>query len=228
MARSINDEGLAIIKQWEGCYLSAYHGGADRPGLLTIGYGHTDAAGPPKVRIGLTITPVEAIKILRSDLRNCEAAVERLVKVELNDNQFAALVSFTFNCGVGALTGSSLLRKLNAGDYAAVPNELMKWTRANGKSVPGLVNRRAAEAGLWAKGSFVASQYVEPEEHKETVMSALLKPETIGTVVSGGAGVAASAGGIGGPVGYALAFAIVVGVCIAGYWIFKHIKDRGT
>lgn len=226
--RAINDDGLELIKRWEGKYLKAYHGAADRPGLLTIGYGHTDAAGPPKVTPGMQISDEEASRILRRDLGKCEAAVERMAKVPLNDNQFATLVSFTFNCGEGALAGSSLLRKLNAGDYESVPTELMKWTRANGKRVEGLVNRRAAEAGLWAKGSYTSSQYVEPEEHKETLLSALVKPETVGTVVSGGVGVAASAGGIGGPIGYALAFAIVVGVCIAGYWIFKHIQDRGT
>ncbi|QMV27382.1 glycoside hydrolase family protein [Brucella sp. BO3] len=84
--------------------------------------------------------------------------VERLVKVPLTDNQFAALVSFDFN--TGALDKSTLLKKLNKGDYAAVPVELMKWVNAGGKKINGLVNRRAAEAGLWAKGDFVSSNYV--------------------------------------------------------------------
>lgn len=163
MPRQISDDGLRLIQQWEGCYLTAYHGAADRPGLLTIGYGHTDAAGPPRVTSGQTITKQQASAILRSDLGNVEDSVSRMVKVPLNDNQFATLVSFVFNCGEANFAKSSLLRKLNAGDYASVPIELMKWTKANGKQVQGLANRRAAEAGLWAKGAPVASQYIEPE-----------------------------------------------------------------
>lgn len=163
MGRHINDDGLRLIEQWEGCYLTAYHGAADRPGLLTIGYGHTDAAGPPKVTAGMVISRAKADAILRSDLSRCEASVDRMVTVALSDNQFAALVSFVFNCGEANFAKSSLLKKLNAGNYAAVPAELMKWTKANGVTVQGLANRRAAEAGLWARGAVIASQYVEPE-----------------------------------------------------------------
>lgn len=169
VARQINDAGLALIRQWEGLFLTAYHGAADRPGLLTIGYGHTDAAGPPTVTADQTITKQRAAEILRSDLGRVEKSVSDMVKVVLNDNQFAALVSFVFNVGESNFAKSSLLRKLNAGDYASVPSELMKWTRANGKPVQGLVNRRSAEAGLWAKGSFVTSQFVEPEPVAPTV-----------------------------------------------------------
>lgn len=152
MTRRINAAGLSLIKQWEGCKLVAY---PDTGGVLTIGYGHTSAAGIPAVRSGMRISDVEAEKILQSDLRKFEERVERLVKVPLTDNQFAVLVSFDFN--TGALHKSTLLKKLNAGDYNAVPVELMKWVNDNGKKQKGLVNRRAAEAGLWAKGEFVAS-----------------------------------------------------------------------
>lgn len=159
MARSINAAGLSHIKQWEGCKLVAYR---DVAGVLTIGYGHTSAAGIPKVREGMRINDVEAENILKADLRVFEARVERLVKVPLTDNQFAVLVSFDFN--TGALHKSTLLKKLNAGDYDAVPAELMKWVNAGGKKVKGLVNRRAAEAGLWVKGEFVSSNTVEAEK----------------------------------------------------------------
>ena len=226
--RQINQDGLDIIKRWEGLYLQAYHGAADRPGLLTVGYGHTDAAGPPSVTLGMKISQNEAEQILRSDLGKCEAAVSRLVKAPLTDNQFAALVSFTFNCGEGALKNSSLLRKLNDGDYNSIPSELMKWTRANGVQVKGLVNRRAAEAGLWAKGAYVSSQFVEPEEKKETILTSLAKPETIGTIVSTVTGASTAVGGLGGPVGYAVAIVIFIGGCIAAYWAVKHIRERGT
>lgn len=226
--RKINDTGLALIEQWEGLFLTAYHGAADRPGLLTIGYGHTDAAGPPTVTAGMKITKKQADDILRSDLGGVEAQVEHLVKVPLTDNQFATLVSFTFNVGAANLKGSTLLRKLNAGDYDSVPTELMKWTKANGKQVQGLANRRAAEAGLWAKGAPVASQYVEPDAKSETILSSLAKPETIGTVVSAGVGSGAAITNASGPVGYAIAAVIVIAAAVAAFWIIKHIKDRGT
>lgn len=155
MTRRINAAGLSLVKQWEGLRTTAYR---DAAGVLTIGYGHTSAAGSPKVTPGMAIGDKEAERILKADLAKFEARVERLVKVKLTDNQFAALVSFDFN--TGALHKSTLLKKLNKGDYAAVPGELMKWVNAGGRKVQGLVNRRAAEAGLWAKGEFVSSNYV--------------------------------------------------------------------
>ncbi|MCK0196335.1 lysozyme [Ancylobacter sp. 6x-1] len=159
MSRHINEEGLLLIKQWEGCRLKAYR---DPVGIWTVGYGHTDAAGPPRVGAGLSLSTAEAEALLRRDLAPVEAAVEAAVKVPLTDNQFAALVSFTFNLGAANLRRSTLLAKLNAGDYAAVPKELAKWNRAGGRVIAGLSNRRAAEAGLWARDAFVASNYVAP------------------------------------------------------------------
>ncbi len=159
MARRINAAGLSHIMQWEGKRLVAYQ---DVAGIWTIGYGHTTAAGIPRVREGMRISDKEAEDILKADLRKFEDRVSRLVKVPLTDNQFAVLVSFDFN--TGALHKSTLLKKLNAGDYDAVPVELMKWVNAGGKRVQGLVNRRAAEAGLWAKGEFVSSNTVEAKK----------------------------------------------------------------
>lgn len=228
MARHINQNGLDLIKQWEGKYLAAYHGAADRPGLLTIGYGHTDAAGPPKVTAGMAISDKQAEDILKADLWKVEDSVSQMVKVELNENQFSTLVSFVFNVGQANLAGSTLLRKLNSGDYTSVPTELMKWTKANGKQVQGLANRRAAEAGLWVKGAPIASQYVEPEAKPETVLSSLTKPETIATVVTGVGGTATALGGVGGPIGYAIAAVIVIAAVVAAFWLIKHIMDRGT
>lgn len=159
MARRINAAGLSHIMQWEGKRLVAYQ---DVAGIWTIGYGHTTAAGIPRVREGMRISDKEAEDILKTDLRKFEDRVSRLVKVPLTDNQFAVLVSFDFN--TGALHKSTLLKKLNAGDYDAAPAELMKWVNAGGKRVQGLVNRRAAEAGLWAKGEFVSSNTVEAKK----------------------------------------------------------------
>lgn len=153
MPRQINAAGLELVKVSEGLSLHAYHGAADRPGLLTIGYGHTSEAGPPEVVAGMVITKEQAEEILLADLAASEAQVESLVKVPLSDNQFAALVDFDFNLGEGALARSTLLKKLNARDYASVPAELNRWVRASGGGTPkGLVDRRAAEGRLFMSG----------------------------------------------------------------------------
>lgn len=150
MTRRINAEGLALIKRFEGLKTKAYICPA---GVLTIGYGSTG----PHVKRGTVITEAEAERLLVKDLARFEGAVDSGVKVPLTDGQFAALVSFAFNVGTGAFAKSTLLKRLNRGDYASVPNELNKWVHAGKKKLAGLVNRRAAEGGLWARGSFVSS-----------------------------------------------------------------------
>lgn len=158
---TVNDDTLELVKKWEGLELKAYQ---DSAGVWTIGYGHTSG-----VRSTDTITAKQAEGFLASDLALAAASVDRLVTVPLSENQRGALTSFVFNLGAGALAGSTLLKLLNAGNYDAVPAELAKWVKATdaatGKKVtlPGLVNRRAAEAGLWAKGAFVASQDVQAD-----------------------------------------------------------------
>src|SRR5690606_25804456 len=96
MTRRINAAGLSHVKQWEGKENVAYR---DVGGVLTIGYGHTSAAGIPKVKEGMRISDQEAEDILRADLAKFEERVARLVKVPLTDNQYAVLVSFDFNTG---------------------------------------------------------------------------------------------------------------------------------
>jgi lysozyme len=137
--------GLALIKRFEGLRTAAYR---DAAGILTIGYGHTSRAGAPLVREGMTITAREAEMILSRDVSAFEARVNKAVKVPLSQAQFDALVSFVFN--TGRLEDTTLLKVLNRGDYAAVPAQLMRWTRAGGKVLQGLVNRRAAEAAKWS------------------------------------------------------------------------------
>lgn len=153
--RRINDEGLALIKQWEGLKLRAYRCPA---GVWTIGYGHTRTARP-----NMEIDAATAELLLRVDLRDFEAAVEDLIDVPLTEGQFAALVSWSFNVGGGAMARSTLRRRLNAGAYHEVPEQLMRWTRAGGRVLRSLVNRRAAEAGLWARGSYVAGRDIGEE-----------------------------------------------------------------
>lgn len=136
-ALSISLQGLDLIKQAEGCRLRAYRDSAE---IWTIGYGHT--AG---VKAGDRITPLQADKLLREDVRTAEADVNRLVTVPLTQGQFDALCSFTFNLGSGNLSRSKLLLKLNAGDYDGAAAEFPKWCRTGGKRLPGLVRRRNAE-----------------------------------------------------------------------------------
>lgn len=147
--------GLDAIKRFEGFRSQAY---LDTGGILTIGFGSTRG-----VTEGMVIGTKEAEERLQDDLRAAEGAVNRLVTVPLSQDQFDALVSFIFNVGEGAFQKSTLLRKLNAGDHDSVPLELMKWVHVKKKRVEGLANRRAAEAGIWAKGSFVASNTVLAE-----------------------------------------------------------------
>lgn len=139
-----NQKGVDLIKRWEGLRTKAYK---DVAGILTIGYGHTNAAGGFKVSPGQMITEKQAEDILKQDLIKFENQVTSLVKVELNENQFAALVSFHYN--TGALGKSTLLKKVNSKDFNAVPAEFMKWVNAGGKFVKGLENRRKDEIKLW-------------------------------------------------------------------------------
>ncbi|WP_139412835.1 lysozyme [Bartonella mastomydis] len=217
--RKISTEGLALIKQWEGLRLKAYE---DSGGIWTIGYGHTSAAGAPSVHKGMQITEKEAEEILRRDLKDCEAAVEKAVTVPLSDEQFAALVSFSYNVGITAFRKSTLLKKLNNGEYEAVPTELQKWTRVGGKRIQGLVNRRAAEAGLWAKGAHVAPNYHVVESEGVT---GICKIEALAPIIGSFSGLGGLFAG-NGPVQWALAGVMVLAACTAMIYIAKRFQEH--
>ena len=137
----ISQEGLSLIKKFEGCRLEAYYCSG---GVLTIGYGHTGG-----VKESDTITQEEAEKLLRADVFKFEEYVEDNVMVELDQGQFDALVAWTFNLGPGNLRESTMLKKLNEADYASVPSEMKRWNKAGGKTLDGLIRRRNAEAQLF-------------------------------------------------------------------------------
>ncbi len=139
--RSINAAGLNLIKDFEGLRLNSYR---DAVGVWTIGYGHTSTAGP-----GQRITNEQATALLRQDVATFEKAVSQAVSVPITNNQFAALVSFTYNVGSGALNNSTLLRRLNAGDTNGAANEFLRWNRAGGQVLAGLTRRREAERSLF-------------------------------------------------------------------------------
>lgn len=161
MTRRINAAGLELVKSFESLRVHAYQ---DAVGIWTIGYGHTQG-----VKAGQTITETQAEQFLLTDLAEAESAVERLVAVPLNDNQFAALVSFTFNLGAGSLQISTLRKKLNAGDYAAVPAQLALWVKGDGKTLPGLVRRRKAEGDLWSAPVAAAAAVAPTASEKPTL-----------------------------------------------------------
>lgn len=138
----ISETGLELIKAFEGLRLTAYRCSA---GVLTIGYGSTGK----HVQEDSRITKEQADALLLKDLERFERGVEELVKVDLAQEEFDALVALTFNIGLGNFKTSTLLRKLNAGDYASAALEFIRWNKAGGKTLPGLTRRREAESRLF-------------------------------------------------------------------------------
>jgi len=136
-----SQEGLALIKIFEGCRLKAYRCSAN---VLTIGYGHTGG-----VKESDAISQPEADELLETDIAKFEKYVDDNVIVELKQYQFDALVAWTFNLGVGNLRSSTMLKKLNETDYGSVPSEMKRWNKAGGKTLDGLIRRRKAEGLLF-------------------------------------------------------------------------------
>jgi len=142
-----SNSGILLIKSFEGLRLHSY---IDAVGILTIGYGHTG----PDVHNGMTITETQATNLLNKDLSSFETAVNNLITVPLNQNQFDALVSFAYNVGIGSLESSTLRRRLNSHENpnTVAKQELIKWCKGAGnKTLPGLLKRREAEIALFCK-----------------------------------------------------------------------------
>ena len=138
---NISEDGLKLIKFFEGCKLDAYYCPSN---VLTIGYGHTKT-----VHEGMTITQEEADNLLNLDIREFEKYVQSIVKVPLKQHQFDALVSWTFYLGPYNLMNSTLLKELNSSNYSKVPSEIKRWNKSNNKVLDGLVKRREAEAKMF-------------------------------------------------------------------------------
>lgn len=156
----ISEQGTKLLAQWEGNELRVYK---DAVGKYTIGVGHLltrqeIASGVIQIKgeavpYNEGITEQQSLDLLAQDLAGYNDAVNQ-VKLELAQNQFDALVAFSFNVGVHAFLTSTLFRLLNTGDYDSVPEQLMKWVHGGGgRVIPGLVNRRAHEIKLW-KGEY--------------------------------------------------------------------------
>lgn len=145
--RDINQAGLNLIEQFEGCRLKPY---LDSVKIPTIGIGTIRYPNGIKVTMNdPPITKADAYSFLKQHLVQDCADVERLVKVAINDNEFAALVSFVYNLGAGAFASSTLLRCLNAGQTKRAADEFLKWDHAGGVVVKGLTRRRQAERALF-------------------------------------------------------------------------------
>ena len=136
-----SQEGQALIKKFEGCELEAYQCSAN---VWTIGYGHT--AG---VQEGDACTQEDAARMLAEDLEEFEGYVKEAVDVPLEQNEFDALVAWTYNLGPGSLRSSTMLKKLNDSKFEEVPSEMRRWNKSGGEVLDGLVRRREAEALLF-------------------------------------------------------------------------------
>ena len=144
----VTDEGLALIKRFEGFAPEIY---ICPGGWATIGYGHV-VRDHERDRFADAIDEAVAEDLLRRDVEMAERGVLRLIRVPLEDGPFDALVSFAFNLGGGALQRSTLRRKVNREEHGAVPTEFRRWVFAGGRKLKGLIRRREAEAGLYAAG----------------------------------------------------------------------------
>lgn len=133
--------GLPLIRQYEGCKLTAYLCPAN---VWTIGWGRTT-----NVKRGDTCTQAQADAWLVEEYDAFERNVRALVKVPVTASQLGALVSFAYNVGLGNFGSSTLLRLLNAGDYQGAAGQFSRWNKAGGKVLAGLIKRRAAEAALF-------------------------------------------------------------------------------
>ena len=222
LKKKTSPRGVQFIKDGEGCSLRAYKCPA---GVWTIGYGHTSASGSPVVFEKMTITQREADEILKSDLRKFEEAINRLVQVPLNQSQFDALVSLSFNIGIDRFGKSTLLKKLNAGDYDAVPNEMMRWNRIGKKVSKGLTNRRAKEAALWVDDEWEVDEEPTPQGNITRSVPTIINTENVNAAAAVATGVGAMNLDGSNPMAWAFA---AIAVASAAVFLFLFIKRRGA
>ena len=143
---SVSNKGVDLICEFEGKRLVAYDDGV---GVWTIGFGTIKYPSGNRVKKGDTCTLEQAKEYMRHDLIEFEHTVNSSVKVPLNQNQFDALVSLAYNIGSSAFKSSTLVKKLNTGDYQGAADQFNVWVNAGGKRMQGLVNRRNKEKLLF-------------------------------------------------------------------------------
>ena len=237
---TINDDTVNLVKEFEGCVLTAYPdpGSGGKP--WTIGYGHTGYMSMPLVNKGDTISEAEAEQYLRNDLNAAGAIVARYVTVELNDNQYGALTSFTLNVGESTFAKSSVLTYVNNSEFDKVPGRLALYRLADGKVLNGLVRRRQAEGALWLKP--VVNEAAPTTVEKNTTAGSTITPDqngksninvpAIGGLVTLFASLSGDVktiiGNITETVGLNPSIVLlIVGVGFGGYMLWKHVqKDK--
>lgn len=204
--RNISQDGLKFIEKWEELVLYVYDDkvgkrringkmqypeweGDEPIGTLTIGYGHTDAAGYPKIRQGMRVTEEQANEILATDLRGCISDVSK-VKLPLTQHETDTLISFDFNCGAGNL--NRLLKGATEDNYKTfVPKRLMQFVTSKGERMQGLVNRRAGEVKMWGTWDEEGAEeeLANPKGERDA------PPKPMATSKTGGASILAGTGG---------------------------------
>lgn len=148
--RDISAKGYELIKESEGFKSVAY---LDTGGVWTIGYGTIKYPNGNRVKKGDRCTQAEALEWLKNDCQWVDACLDKYVKVTVSQNQFDALASFVYNVGETAFVKSTMLKALNAGNYAGTAAQFDRWVYDNGKKIQGLYNRRMREKELFLKAA---------------------------------------------------------------------------
>lgn len=174
---NISQAGINLIKSFEGLRTKAYKA-VPTEKYYTIGYGHYGS----DVRAGQVITEEEAEKLLRDDVQEFVKGVNKLLKVDVTQNQFDALVSFAYNVGLGALKSSTLLQYLNVGDIQKAGSELLRWNKSGGKVYNGLVKRREKERGLFLSGGSKSVTRGKMKPKTSVVTYVVKKGDTLGEI----------------------------------------------
>jgi len=180
----ISREGLALIKRWEGCRLTAYQ---DSVGVWTIGYGITTNAGLGVIKKGMKITQEQADDMLLAALAKYEKTVSDSLRRNPTQVQYDAMVSLCYNIGQSAFAKSTVVKRFNAGDIAGAADAFMMWVKAGGKTVQGLVNRRHDERRHFLKVSAIVPPPdvpKAPETAPVPLPEAPKKPLSIGQVMA--------------------------------------------
>jgi lysozyme len=237
----LSQAGIDFIKSFEGYHRRLPNGDCVAylcpANVVTIGYGCTEG-----IKRGMVWTHAQALQALENELSKFEAAVNRLVTVDVNQNEFDALVSFAYNCGEGALARSSILKQLNAGNREAAARGFALWNRGGGRVLPGLVRRRRDEAAMFLRPVEKPlepdmPQAVDPPPAKpegSRILAAASSGETVAVGAGlGGIGLSfADALGYGGQIlplvkSYGLEAFILVLLCLAaGFAIVKHFRKQ--
>ncbi len=190
---SVHQSAVDLIMEFEGLRLNAYVDPATGGEPITIGYGHTSAAGAPVVKLGMKITEAEAETILKRDLQKFADGVFKMLTAPVNPYQFGAMTSLSFNIGLGNFGKSTLLKKVNAGDFEGAAAQFARWNKANKKVMAGLTRRRAAEAALFMRPTELKPAPVTPPKPAEwepanpnvPKMEPEAKPNSAGWIVLG-------------------------------------------